>query len=254
MQNNTDTLETQNQEKKRCRFLLQRSHLWPLKSLHQSIIAVIQARSLLLVAALWYDPLSSDRHYITSTLLFPVKKKRNIQSTLHWVTVTQQPSLFGGHGYSQRPREATHINASPPPSSLALNNRYQPAAAAAKNISKAALPESAHRQDYLISIELFQMKKKRKKGVSHSLGLFCVPAQCVGSLFYDSDVARVFFFCCFFSAAGCVNLCCCSPPQEETVRKKKKKREVLLSFFSRPGSRRSLTTLFTDICVVLIIC
>ena len=166
------------------------------------------------------------------------RKKHPVYSTLSDGYATA--IIIRRASYSQRLRGATHINASPPPSSLALNNHYQAAAAAtaAKNISKAALPESAHRQDYLISIELFQMKKKkkkkRKKGVSHSPGLFCVLARCVGSLFMIQMLPECFFF---FFAAGCVNLCCCccSPPPREEIVRKKKGGEVLLSFFQRAG-------------------
>ena len=184
------------------------------------------------------------------------RKKHPVYSTLSDGYATA--IIIRRASYSQRLRGATHINASPPPSSLALNNHYQAAAAATKNISKAALPESAHRQDYLISIELFQMKKKkkkkRKKGVSHSPGLFCVLARCVGSLFMIQMLPECFFFFSLQAAWTSAAAAALRPPERKLSEKKRGGGKFCCLFFSGPGSHRSLTTLFTDICVVLIIC
>lgn len=121
-------------------------------------------------------------HHLSSAVSKKIKeRKKNLWSTL-------------SDGYTTsiiiRQPETVKSTAMPPTSALPARrvdlNHYH-ATAAAKNIFRAFSAESAHRQYYLISTELFQMKCE---GVSHSAGLFCVLAQCVG-FFYDSCVASV---------------------------------------------------------------
>lgn len=152
----------------------------------------VQIHSLLLVAALWYDPSAQTQtlHHLNP----PVSTK---SSTLHSVTVTQQPSLFGC-SYSQRLCNATLVNASLPPAASPSTTIRPP-----PQLKTGHFAESAHRQYYLISIELFQMKSE---GVSHSPGLFCVLVQCVGSLLW-------FIRCqCGSFAAGSLNHRCSLAP------------------------------------------
>lgn len=125
---------------------------------------------------------------ITSPRHSCLEKYKNKDSNL-WSTLgdfMQQLSLFDGQLQSKarriRPHQRSHPTTTPHPPTPAHRDalhHYQ-TTAAAKNISKAAPMKSAHRHCYLSSIELFQMKCE---GVSHSPGLFCVLAQCVGSLF-----------------------------------------------------------------------
>lgn len=133
------------------------------------------------------------RHYITSTLLFqqkaPLHTRWRLCNNHHYLAAS----------YSQRLRIATLINTSRPPAALPSTTIRPP-----WQLKTGPSAESAHRQYYLISIELFQMKSK---GVSHSAGLFCVLVQCVGSLSMI-HMLPVWKFCCrlteppLFSGSG----------------------------------------------------
>lgn len=123
------------------------------------------------------------RHYITSTLLFqqkaPLHTRWRLCNNHHYLAAS----------YSQRLCIATLISASlPSPPATLLSTTIRPP----WQLKTGSFAESAHRQYYLISIELFQMKSK---GVSHSPGLFSVLVQCVGSLFMI-HMLPVWKFCC----------------------------------------------------------
>lgn len=116
-------------------------------SLHYIHFHPAQVRSLLLVAALWYDPTAQTD--ITSPQCSGLKKKKKEKENLLSALCdgVQLPSLF-----HQKLHKTTHTasNTTCPWSQFKKKKRFQ-----------GSFAGRAHRQHYLISIELFQMKCKR---------------------------------------------------------------------------------------------
>ncbi len=80
---------------------------------HHPHIQPVQAHSLLLVAVLWYDPSAQTQtlHHLDP----PVSKKKTHPVYTQWQLRNRHH--YSAASYSQRLCEATHINASLPPSS-----------------------------------------------------------------------------------------------------------------------------------------
>lgn len=166
----------------------------------------------------------------------PVSKKKKKKNSVY--TQLRNSHHYSAASYSQRLCEATHINASLPPAAApSTTTRPQQQL---KTFPRLFFSESAHRQYYLISIELFQMKRK---DMSHSPGFVSCPGA-VCRLAFMIHMLPVWKFCSrpaeppLLSGPG--------PPREQSEKGK------FCRLLGGLRLHRSLTILSEDIFVVVI--